>query len=149
MGGPVAARADQPIKPAYLEMLEVFDHKTGEITKRAKLENKYGERPAAKIVGVLVDGVYHVTRWHTWEIEPRFSINDQPSPGVLIQDFDKWLMENQQVGAEIEKAGGAVAFVADGYEWERLQHVDSPELLGAGAFAADKPPWSSVNNCTP
>lgn len=72
MGGPLVKRADLPVRPAYLQEI---DNDTGELPM-----NKYGEERAGAIVGLQVDNVYYVTRFHKWVIGQRGTHQGDLSP---------------------------------------------------------------------
>lgn len=145
MGGPLSARHDHPIKLARLNDVITLDEKTGEVLSASPVLNKYGEPSAAKIVGVSVGEVIHVTRFHEWKIT---------KGGELPEIVQPWHETNPgRFEALIDhgRGPGGVISVPPLGEWLKGKPKVLEKIVAAvgGAFMdANASTWSSVNNCT-
>lgn len=149
MGGPLVARDELPIRPAYMVAM---DERAGEWPR-----NAYGEEPAARVFGLDVGGVYHCTRWGDWQIKrpgehvpqpdawPAPYWKARPEAWEFTRHFTDWgpvgMRPDQGVSAEL--AARAARGVCG---------LGRPLPVGP-AFAFERSgaavtPWSPVNNCT-
>ena len=127
MGGPTVKRRYLSVRPAYMQEINM---ETGELPL-----NKYGELSPGKVIGVRVGNVYHVTRWHKWEMKRNEEAN-RSLEGVGVQQARG---ADSRFLAKEASQGGSPAIA---YGWERLTKESAVGW-------ADRPaPWSSVNNCT-
>ena len=156
MGGPTAGRKQWPIRPAYWQEI---NRQTGEIPL-----NRYGEAITGRIFGLKVGDVYHVTRWHKWQIglpdnlppahEPMYETD--PERWSYISDFTRW----GPPGHLEHRPTVEVLTRARDVDLSRIQFTDMPvccplEITPDGgrdwvslAQGGAARPWSSVNNCT-
>jgi len=113
MGGATVARDAQPVRVLALAAVVAFSEQTGELFGSPADCNRYGEPVAARVIGVKVGNVCHVTRWHTWSMErrpadtkptaPAFDLAVESAPGA------PWSPVNNCTRANPEPAAAAAA----------------------------------------
>ena len=160
MGGPTVKRKYLTARPAYLQEINTD---TGELPL-----NKYGELSAGQIVGVRVGNVYHVTRFHKWEMRKKKNdyLNCSSVADLVVSNTVGLCTREKRVGSNVEIGHttlgavhrcGVLAVGADrrgdngsvsllprqnpAFKWEVTKGEEQPPLWMLLS-------WSSVNNCT-